>query len=287
VRQREVGIRLRQQRNQLGLTVEDVARRLLCSAAKISRIETGTRPASLRDVRDLCGIYGLDDTESMELMELAREARQPGWWAQYSDLNLTTYIGLEDEAVSITAFSMYSVPGLMQTRHYANALVSIFEAKTDPQNANLRIEALHKRQQLFDRQTPPRYRAYLDEAVLHRQVGGRAIMAEQLKRILELAYAGQITVQIIPFDAGAHGSVDSNFELFEFGNGTLTPVVFVQGLVSNLYQERTAEIERYRDAADHIRDIAVNPRESLLRINSRLKKFEQTDSQSVTNEDDI
>ena len=62
--------------------------------------------------------------------------------------------------------------------------------------------------------------------------------------------------------------MDSNFELFEFSKDTLTPVVFVQGLVRNLYQERTAEIERYREAADYLRDVALNPRESLKLINS-------------------
>lgn len=268
VRQREVGTRLRQQRNKLGLTVEEVAQQLLCSATKISRIETGVRRASLRDVRDLCQIYRLDELNTAELMELAREARQPGWWAQYTDLNLTTYLGLEDEAVAITAFSMYSVPALLQTIEYAEALATIFAAKIDPEILNLRIEALAKRQEILERDTPPRYRALLDEAVLHRQVGGRSIMAVQLSRILDLAHAGQITAQVIPFGVGAHGSVDSNFELFEFSKDTLTPVVFVQGLVSNLYQERTAEIERYREAADYLRDVALNPRESLKLINS-------------------
>ena len=163
---------------------------------------------------------------------------------------------------------MYSVPALLQTIEYAEALATIFAAKIDPEILNLRIEALAKRQEILERDTPPRYRALLDEAVLHRQVGGRSIMAVQLSRILDLAHAGQITAQVIPFGVGAHGSVDSNFELFEFSKDTLAPVVFVQGLVSNLYQERTAEIERYREAADYLRDVALNPRESLKLINS-------------------
>lgn len=261
-------MRLRQQRNSLGLTVEDVAQRLLCSATKISRIETGARRASPRDVRDLCQLYNLNELDTAKLMELAREARQPGWWAHYTDLNLNTYIGLEDEAIGITAFSMYSVPALLQTTDYAEALASIFAAKIEAGILNLRIEALGKRQELLERNPPPRYRALLDEAVLHRQVGGRAVMAAQLGKILDLANAGQVTVQIIPFGVGAHGSVDSNFELFEFCVDTLPPVVFVQGLVSTLYQERTAEIERYRDATEHLRDIALNPRESLKVINA-------------------
>lgn len=267
VRQRELGMRLRQVRTGLGLTVDDVASRMLCSATKVGRIETGTRRASLRDVRDLCQIYELSESHAAELMALAREARQPGWWTQYSDLNLTPYIGLEHEAAAITAFSMYSVPALLQTTDYAEALSSRPAASVDPAIADKRIEALLKRQQILDRHPPPRYRALLDEAVLHRQVGGRGVMVAQLGKILDLAQAGQVIVQVVPFNVGAHGATDSNFELFQFGKDTLPPVVFVEGLVSNLYQERPADIERYLLTADYLRDAALNPRESIRLIN--------------------
>src|SRR5712691_2150110 len=111
VRQRELGLRLRELRNKLGLTVEEVGEQMLCSATKISRLETGARRASLRDVRDLCRIYGVtDEAEARDLMNLARQAREPGWWTQFDDLRLDPYIGLEQEAIAITAFSMYYVP---------------------------------------------------------------------------------------------------------------------------------------------------------------------------------
>jgi transcriptional regulator with XRE-family HTH domain len=273
VRQRELGARLRQLRTGLGLTVDEVAERLLCSATKVSRIETGTRCASLRDVRDLCQIYDLNHAETAELMELARAARQPGWWTQYTDLKLTPYIGLEHEAASITAFSMYSVPALLQTTEYAEALSSRPSASFEPAIQDKRIEALLKRQQILERSQPPRYRALLDEAVLHRQVGGQGVMAAQLGKMLDLAQAGQVTVQVIPFHVGAHGGTDSNFELFEFAKDTLPPVVFVEGLVSNLYQERPSEIERYRLVADYLRDEALNPRESIRLINEVRQQF--------------
>ena len=106
-------MRLRDLRTGLGLTVEDVGRRLLCSATKISRLETGARRASLRDVRDLCGIYEVsDEAQVAELMDLARLAREPGWWARFDEPVLSPLIGLEQEAVAVTAFSMYWVPVL-------------------------------------------------------------------------------------------------------------------------------------------------------------------------------
>jgi transcriptional regulator with XRE-family HTH domain len=266
VRQRQVGARLRQLRIGLGRTVEDVAGEMLCSATKISRLETGARPASLRDVRDLCRIYGVTEQETQALMSLARQAREPGWWTQYEDLNLSPYIGFEQDATTITAFSMYWVPALLQTAEYARAVITGIARKIDPGVLEQRIEVRLRRQQLLDREKPPRYRALLDEAVLHRQVGGANVMAGQLSRILELAQEEKVTIQVIPFEAGAHASADSNFELLEFGDTSLPSIAFVEGMYSNLYQERPAEVVRYREAIEYLRDEALTPRESLNRI---------------------
>jgi len=266
VRQRQVGARLRQLRIGLGRTVDDVAGEMLCSATKISRLETGARPASLRDVRDLCRIYGVTEQETQALMSLARQAREPGWWTQYEDLNLSPYIGFEQDATAITAFSMYWAPALLQTAEYARAVITGIARKIDPAVLERRIEVRLRRQQLLDREEPPRYRALLDEAVLHRQVGGANVMAGQLGRILELAQEEKVTVQVIPFEAGAHASADSNFELLEFSDTSLPSIVFVEGMYSNLYQERPAEVVRYREAIEYLRDEALTPRESLNRI---------------------
>ena len=98
--------------------MEDVAERLLCSGTKISRVETGARRPSLRDVRDLCAQYNVSPQETAELMNLAREARLQGWWTQYDDLKISQLIGLEQEATTITCFGMSFVPGLLQTEDY-------------------------------------------------------------------------------------------------------------------------------------------------------------------------
>jgi transcriptional regulator with XRE-family HTH domain len=264
VRQRELGQRLRALRHELGLTVEDVAGQLLCSATKISRIETGTRRASLRDVRDLCRIYGVtDEGAAADLMDLARRAREPGWWTQYDDLRLSPYIGLEQEATAITSFSMYWVHALLQSEDYARAIIKGIAPKIDPKIFEQRVEARLRRQQLLQQENPPRVRALLDEAVLHRQVGGPAVMRSQLDKIIDLARGEKVTVQVIPFDVGAHASAESNFTYLEFGDSSLPGMVFVEGLVSNLYQERLNELERYREALENLRDSALSPRNSV------------------------
>jgi transcriptional regulator with XRE-family HTH domain len=268
VRQRELGARLRESRVALGLTVEEVGERLLCSATKISRLETGARRASLRDVRDLCQIYGVtDQAEADGLMALARQAREPGWWTRYDDLRLDPYIGLEQEAVAVTSFSMYYVPPLLQTSDYARAIIKGIARKIDPKILDQRVEARLHRQRLLERETPPRYRALFDEAVLHRQVGGSAVMRAQLDKILKFATDEIANVQVVPFDVGAHAAADSNFDLLEFGEDSLQgPVVYVEGLLSHLYQERPAEIARYREAIEYLRDSALNARDSMALI---------------------
>lgn len=263
VRQRQLGARLRQLRTGLGRTVEDVAGELLCHATKISRLETGARPANLRDVRDLCRIYGVSEQETQALMDLARQAREPGWWTQYEDLDLSPYIGFEQDATAITSFSMYWVPALLQTPDYARAIITGIARKIDPAILQQRLDVRLRRQQLLDQPKPPRYRALLDEAVLHRQVGGASVMGEQLGKVLQLVQEEKVTIQVIPFEAGAHASADSNFEFLEFGDKALPSIVFVEGIYSNLYQERPAEVTRYREAIEYLRDESLTPRESV------------------------
>jgi transcriptional regulator with XRE-family HTH domain len=263
VRQRELGLRLRQLRSEKELSPEQVAERLLCHPSKISRMETGARRASLRDVRDLCQIYEVTGAEAERLMELARQAREPGWWTQYDDLKLTPFIGLEQEASAITSYAMYFVPPLLQTPDYARAIIKGIARKMDSRIQEQRVEARIRRQQLLISDNPPRYRVLLDQAVLHRQVGGAAVMKQQLQRILDVAEAEQATVQVIPFEVGAHASTDSNFDYLEFSDPTLRPIVFVESLATHLYQDRAAEIARYREAIEYLRDVASSPRDSL------------------------
>jgi len=233
VRQRELGKRLRELRNQHKLTVEDVAGRLLCSATKMSRLETGARRPSLRDVRDLCVLYELDEQDSAELMSLARRAREPGWWTRYDDVRLDPYIGLETAATAITAYSMYYVPALLQTEEYAAALIKAVAPRISPDVYRQRIEIRLRRQQLLEQDNRPRYRVLLDEAVLRRGVGGVDAMARQLGKIIDAADGGRVTVQVIPFEVGAHAAQDSNFVLLEFDREpSLSPVVFVEGLIA-------------------------------------------------------
>jgi transcriptional regulator with XRE-family HTH domain len=274
VRQRELGKRLRELRNERGMTVEDVADKLLCSATKISRLETGARRPSLRDVRDLCALYEVDESTSADFMSLARGAREQGWWTQYEDLNLDPYIGLEQEATAITCYSTYYMPGLLQTEDYARTIIKAIAPKMDPAIHQQRVEVRMRRQQRLDNANRPRYRVLLDEAALRRRVGGPALMAAQLSNILQTARSDKAIIQVITFDAGAHAAADGNFVLLEFEDSNLSPVIFIEGLTGNQYFERAADIARYREAVEYLRDSALSPRNSLSLITELKKAYE-------------
>jgi transcriptional regulator with XRE-family HTH domain len=262
--QRELGTRLRELRNERGLTIENVAEELLCSATKISRLETGARRPNLRDVRDLCVLYKVDESTSAELMKLARDAREPGWWTQYEDLDLDPLIGLEQEAAAITCFSMYYMPGLLQTENYARAIIKAVAPKMSANIYRQRIEARLRRQQLLEEDHAPRYRVLLDEAVLHRRVGGPAVMAAQLDKALEAVHSPKVTIQVIPFDVGAYAAADGYFVLLEFEeDSNLWPVVYIEGLTGNQYLQREADIARYRETIEYLYQHALTSQDSV------------------------
>lgn len=274
VRQRELGKRLRELRNQHGLSVEDVAEKLLCSTTKISRLEEGVQRLSIRDVRDFCELYRVDESTSDELMSLARGARDQVWWTQYTDLKLDPLLELEQAATSITSYTMYYIPALLQTEEYTRAIIKAIAPKMDPEIYRQRVEVRTRRQHLvLEKDNRPRYRVVMDEAVLRRQVGGSVVMAAQLDKVLESAKDDKVTFQIVPFDIGAHAAQDSNFILFEFEENTnQSPVVFVEGLTGNQYLEKPSDIARYWEALDYLRDSALSPRESM-QLLAKIREF--------------
>lgn len=266
LRQRELSMRLRRLREAKKLTVGQVAEQLMCSATKVSRIETGARRVSLRDVRDLCQIYAVSEQERVQLMDLARRAREDGWWAHYDDLGVGPYFDLEQEAKAITYYSMSYIYGLLQSDDYARAIIRGVYPHMDDQVLKERVEARIRRQELLERAGRPRVRVLLDEVVLRRQVGGPKVMSAQLGKIRDVAASEKVIVQIVPFSSGAQASSDSNMTLFEFDDAAVPAIVHVEGLIGAQFIDRRESVARYREVLDNLRDAALSPRESQVLI---------------------
>jgi transcriptional regulator with XRE-family HTH domain len=260
VRQRELAKRLGDTRSRSGLTAEDVAEKLRCSAAEIIGLEAGERTPSLEEIRNLCVVYRVEDAALADLVTLVREAQTRGWWIKYEDINLNPYLGLEQTAAEITSYTMYCVPALLQTESYAREIIKAIAPKMHPDIYQQRIEVRLRRQQLLDSDNGPRYHALMDEAVLRRPVGGPKMMVAQLDKLIKAARSGRATFQVIPLDIGAHAAQDSNFTLFEFAESSgLSPVAFVEGLTCNQYVEDPGDVSRYREAIGYLREAALSP----------------------------
>lgn len=264
LRRRELAARLRALRLERGLTVDQVAEQLLCSPSKVSRMETGQRGATLRDVRDLCRIYGLTDPSQVDyLMGLVREAKQQAWWQSYDLDYYATYVGLEQAAVTVCYYQSSIVPGLLQTPGYARGLhEGSMPAEYTPERADELIEVRIRRQQVLNREPPLQLRVVLDEAVLHRVVGGPDVMAEQLAHFTVIAKRPNVTLQVIPFSAGAHPAMENMFTIIEFEN-VAPPVVYVEGLMGFLFLERGNDVARYTQVFKHLCEIALDPQETI------------------------
>lgn len=148
VRRRRLGMELRRLREQKGMTAEEVAERLLVSQSKISRLENGRRSISQRDVRDLCGVYEVEDQRLVDsLMQMAKDSRQQGWWHAFGDVPYSVYIGLETDAASLRVYDPQVVPGLLQTRPYAEALIAGALPETTPGDIDRRVQVRLRRQE--------------------------------------------------------------------------------------------------------------------------------------------
>jgi len=261
VRRGELGAVLRARRLELGLTVEQVADQLLCSPSKVSRMETGQRGATQRDVRDLCAFYGItDDDERARLMLLAIEGKQQGWWQPYG-LPYAPFVGLEQEAVSMNVYNSAVVPGLLQTGDYARAVHEAVLPELDAGVIEQRVEERSTRQQLLDRTDPPLIEIVMDEAVLRRPMGGPAVMREQLDRVIAIAAHPNVSIQVLPFKLGAHPALESNFIILRFG-GKAPNIVYVEGLIPPVYYRRAKEVQRYQQVFERLRDIGAGPQDT-------------------------
>ena len=263
LRRRELGARLRALRLDQGLTVEQVAELLLCSPSKVSRMETGQRGATARDIRDLCNIYGVtQDTQVASMMELAKEGKQQGWW-QSHDLVFATYVGLEQAATWLFYYQSSIVPGLLQTSEYARAMhQGSVPAEFTPERAYELIEVRLRRQQVLTRDPPLQLEAIIDEAVLHRVVGGPAVMGAQLRHLVESGNMPNVTLRVIPYGAGAHPAMDNMFNILEFGD-VAPRVVYVEGLMGWLFIEKERDVARYEQVLELLREIALDPQETV------------------------
>ncbi|MFJ8363184.1 helix-turn-helix domain-containing protein [Streptomyces sp. NPDC093984] len=275
VRRRRLGQELRRLRELKGMTAEEVAERLLVSQSKISRLENGRRSISPRDVRDLCGVYEVEDQRVVEsLMEMARDSRQQGWWHAFGDIPYSVYIGLETDAESLRVYEPQIITGLLQTRAYAEALIQGALPETSPADIEKRVQVRMRRQERISAENNPlRLWVVLDEAALRRQVGDNLVMREQLEHLAEMSRLPHVTVQVLPFEVGAHPGLNGQYAILEFADAADSSVVYLEGVTSDLYLEKAQDVQKYAVMYEHLRAQALNVEQSRKFIEDAAKSY--------------
>ncbi|EST27473.1 helix-turn-helix domain-containing protein [Streptomyces sp. NPDC001118] len=264
VRRRRLGQELRRLRELKGMTAEEVAERLLVSQSKISRLENGRRSISQRDVRDLCGVYEVEDQRIVDsLMEMARDSRQQGWWHTFGDIPYSVYIGLETDAESLRVYEPQLVTGLLQTHAYAEALVQGALPETSTNEIEKRVQVRMRRQERITAENNPlRLWVVLDEAALRRVVGSKLVMREQLDHLIEMSQLPHVTVQVLPFEVGAHPGLNGQYAILEFTDAADSSVVYLEGVTSDLYLEKAQDVQKYAVMYEHLRAQSLNVEQS-------------------------
>ncbi|MCM3884308.1 helix-turn-helix transcriptional regulator [Frankia sp. R82] len=271
VRRRRLGAELRRLREAKELTVDQAGEHIHRSGPTISRMETGQFRFIARNVADLLDLYDVTDAEQRQaLLALAKESRKPAWWHSYGDLVprwFQVYIGLEAEASTITTFESLLVPGLLQTEDYARAIIRAASPELPAHEVDRAVELRMNRQKILTGDQPVQLWAILDEAVIRRHVGSPEIMTRQLDRLIEASEQPAVTIQVVPFTAGAHAGMISSFTILGFPDTGGTPeTVYIEAPTGSLYLEKPVEVRRYEAWMNQLRSSAPAPPDDSLSI---------------------
>ncbi len=266
LRARRLAAELQRRREATGMSRDEVARQLEWSTSTLFRIETRRNRPQPGNVRMLLELYGVTGPERDGLIQLTREARQPGWWHSFRDVlpnPYEVYIGLEAGAASIRNFEPIVVPGLLQTADYARETFRNGPIELDPEEVERLLEVRLARQQILTRDDRPRLWAVIDEAVIHRAVGGSEVMRGQLRHLADATRQGKTTVQVVPYRAGAHAGTTGPFVILDYAHVTDPAVVYVETLAGDIYLEERSDVDRYTLAFDRLVAAALHPDESV------------------------
>ncbi|MGW4466949.1 helix-turn-helix domain-containing protein [Micromonospora sp. NPDC004704] len=266
VRLRRLAAELRGLRESAGLSRDEISEQTNINSVTLYRIETAKARPQKRTLLTLLDKYGVtDDARRTELVELSKQATQLGWLQAYeAELpeDYTTYISFESEARSVRNYQSLLVPGLLQTGEYTRSIVTASLPYATDNEIQQRVETRMQRQASITKNDPLKLWAIVDEAVLHRRVGGPKVWGEQMRHLFNLTGEPHITFQVVPYEVGAHGGMHGAFAVMDFPHVDDRELVYIENMTGALYLETEADVRRYAEMFDQLRAAALNPADS-------------------------
>jgi transcriptional regulator with XRE-family HTH domain len=279
MRRRRLAAELRRLRHEADLSIEDVTAGLGWQASKLSRIENRQVGISTADLRKLLDVYNLEDQASREqLTDMARRATERGWWQSFSSdvvpAALANLIGLETEARTIRSYEPELVPGLLQTEAYARAIMRAWQPSLTAAEIDRRVEIRLARQDVLRQAgTSPLANCILNEAVLRRPVGGNEVMHEQVEVLAKERDPANVTVQVLPFNSGAHPAMTGPFQILAFHDPGDLGVVHLESAMTAITLERPEELRRYDEIWGSLQARALSPEDSRVMMRSYALRY--------------
>ena len=280
VRERRLARELRLLRAAVPLHGKEVAEHLGWSASKVSRIETGRIGISPEDLDLLLGLYDVPDDQATFLRRLAPSARPKGWWDAYADTLSSGYanlIRLEAGSRALRCYGALVPHALLQTPEYVRQVILSTWERPPQAEIDRRVQVCRRRQDVLDAPTEEgamQFQAVLDESVLRRSAAapgedsGAAVLRGQLEWLVAVAGRPNVTIQVLPFDAGLPPVTSGSFSVLESRATRAPDVVYLENKTRVFFIDSEAEVHRYTQAFDLLSDTALDPEQSLELIGS-------------------
>jgi hypothetical protein len=278
VYRRRLGRKLQRFREAAQIKLDDVAKHLQYNNTTVRRMEAGKIGINPRDVRELANLYGITAQERNEILTLAdQQSRQPGMWHSYWNAvsqAFYSYLGLESSASSIKVFENIYVNGILQTEAYTRALVDGINPGTAESDREKLVVMRQKRMETLTRDHAPLFIAVLDELAVARVVGSIAVMAAQIRHLLDISDLPNISIRVVPRFAGAYVGMEGPFFILEFPDEDDLDVVFTEGIAGSFFLERPKIVRRYKERFDAIVQRSLSPEASRNLLKNTLKEFD-------------
>ena len=270
-----LGKRLQELRQGAGVSLEDAARALHVKPLTIRRLEKAEVALKTLYVEKLLQTYGAAQQEVDEFVTLAERANEPGWWHAYRDVVpdwFSAYVSLETGARTLRTYEPHYVTGLLQTYNYARAVLRGGFPNESDEDLGRRVDLRLRRQGLLERPDAPTLWVVMEETVLHRMVGGAEVMREQIERLLEVSELDHVSVDVVPFTAGAHIGACAPFTYFRFEERELPDIVYSEILSASVYLDQRSDVAGHLEAHNRM-SLLTSSADSKALLNRMRKEY--------------
>ncbi|MEV0182558.1 helix-turn-helix transcriptional regulator [Streptomyces sp. NPDC050625] len=257
-----LGAELRHARERRGLSQEQLGQRLFVSGSFIGQLEAGTRRMQPEFARMLDEVLETDGFFARNCGAAAKSKYEPPF---------EEVVEAEAQATAIRQYTSLLIPGLLQTPAYARAVDRPWAPMASEEAIEEWVEGRMERARLLDHPTKPVLWTVLDEAALHRKIGGPAVMAEALRHVAGMAHRNRIIMQVLPFNVGAHAAMQGSLKLMEFADAP--PLVYCEGVRSGRMEDDPATVAQLRFVYDLLVASALSQEKSLALIEALAQDY--------------